>query len=432
MINAGFNEPKDKIIAHSLVKKQIKVLITDTALLYPPMWGGPKRIWNLYSNLGGRFDVTYVGIDCGLRKKYINRKIRGNFREVIRPITKIYYLFRYFELKIARNTAFDIFIHIGMFFDKGFKQELNKHEADILIASHPWTSPCLRIKKGQIFIYDAHNCEYFLIKEILKGRWFRGAISFLVKLIERAACRKAAIIIASSERDKELFVKLYNIAEEKIFIVPNGACMESRPSYEKRKEVRLKLNISGAKQVLLFIGTDYKPNIEAAKFIVNEVASKLPESDIVLLGSVSGYFRNNNTPENVRLLGRFSDAELYDWLTAVDIGINPMVSGSGMNMKMLDYFSFGLPVITTWVGARGIDGVDSRDFIVCKENEFVEKIKLLLKNAGLRKNLGRNARELAEKIYDWKKISEKLSRILSDIIECGDVINREKLRPPEK
>ena len=320
-----------------------------------------------------------------------------------------------------------------MILDKGFKQELSKHRADILIATHPWSSPCFKIKNGQVFIYDAHNCEYILIKEILKGRWYKGLISFFVKLIERSACRKAAIIIVSSKKDRELFVKLYRIAEEKIFIIPNGACIEAPLSYEKRKEVRRKLNISDAKSVLLFIGTYYKPNIEAVKFIINEVAPKLPESNIVLLGTVSEYFKNKHVPKNVRLLGRISDAELYDWLTAVDMGINPMFSGSGINMKMLDYFSFGLPVVTTWVGARGIDGVNSKDFIVCKESEFVDKIKLLLNNDDLRKDLGKNARKLAEEIYDWKKISGELSCMLSGMIKTGEVINREKLYTlPEK
>jgi len=392
--------------------KIIKLLISDMALLYPPLWGGPKRIWNLYSNLGDRFDVTYVGIDCGLSKKYIDRKIRDNFREVIQPVTKIYYPFRYFELKAIGNMAFDIFVHIGMFFDRGFKRELNRHEASVLIATHPWSSPCFRIKKGQAFIYDAHNCEYILINEILKGRWYRAAISFFVKLIERSACRKSTIIIASSKKDKDLFVKLYKIAEEKIIVVPNGACIQDQPSYEKRKEVRLKLNISDGKMALLFIGTYYKPNIEAAEFIINEIAPKLPESEIVLLGSVSEYFRCNNTPKNVRLIGKVNDAELYDWLIVADIGINPMFSGSGVNMKMLDYFSFGLPVVTTWIGARGIGGVDSKDFIACKKDEFVDRVKYILNNAELRNNMGMNARKLAEERYDWKKISDRLGGVL--------------------
>lgn len=402
----------------------IRLLISDTAPLYPPLWGGPKRIWNLYSNLGDDFDVTYIGIDCGLKKRYINRKIRDNFREIIRPITKIYYLFRYFDFKTIRNTAFDIFIHICMILDKGFKRELGKHKADILIASHPWTSVCFKIKRGQEFVYDAHNCEYILIREILEGRWYKGIISFFVKLIERHACRKSSVIIAVSEKDKELFVKLYGVAGEKIFIVPNGANIKDALSYEKRKEARSRLNISEANPVLIFIGTLYKPNTEAAQFIINEVAPRLPESDIVLLGAVSEYFMNDDTPKNVRLVGRVDDAELCDWLTAADVGINPMFSGSGVNMKMLDYFSFGLPVIATWAGARGIGGVNLRDFIACGRDEFADKIKFLLDNDNLRENMGKSARKLAEAIYDWKKISGELSRILRDAVRSGEFVNQ--------
>jgi len=397
--------------------KIIKLLISDIAPLYPPLWGGQKRIWNLYSNLGNRFDITYVGIDCGLSKKYIDRKIKDNFSEVIRPITKIYYPFRYFELKALRNPVFDIFVHIGMIFDGGFKKELNRHEANVLIATHPWSSPCFRIKKGQAFIYDAHNCENALISQILKGKWYGAIVSFFVKLIERAACRKATIVIASSKEDKDLFVKLYKIAEEKIVVVSNGACIQVQPSYEKRKEARLKLRISDDKAVLLFIGTFYEPNIEACNFIVNEIAPKLPESEIVLLGSVSEYFRGNNVPKNVRLIGKVKDAELYDWLAASDVGINPMLTGSGVNVKMLDYFAFGLPVVTTKVGARGIDGVDSEDFIVCEKDKFADKIKYLLDNQSLRNEIGMNARKLAEEKYNWKNLSSRVEAILDTCLE---------------
>jgi glycosyltransferase involved in cell wall biosynthesis len=399
--------------------KMIRLLIADTAPLYPPSWGGPKRIWNLYSNLNDGFDLTYVGIDCGLSKKYIRRKIKNNFEEIIRPITKIYYPFRYFELKIIRNTVFDIFIHTGMIFDQGFKHELKKYQADICIAAHPWAAPCFKKKKSQIFIYDAHNCEYALIKEILKGKWYKAMVSFFVKLIEGSACRKATAIIASSAKDKELFIELYKIAKEKVCIISNGACIVAHSADEKRKAVRLKLNISEAKPVLLFIGAYYQPNIEAAKFIVNELALKLPETELVLLGAVSEYFKNNNLPKNLRLLGKISDAGLSDWLTAADIGINPMFSGSGINMKMLDYFSFGLPVVATWTGARGFVDLEPKYFIACQPDEFVDEIKMLLNNAELRKNLGMQARRLAEENYDWKKKSEELSCLLRGLIKFG-------------
>jgi len=49
---------------------RIKIVISDTAPLYPPQWGGPKRIWELYSHLSqDRFYLDYVGIDALLNKK---------------------------------------------------------------------------------------------------------------------------------------------------------------------------------------------------------------------------------------------------------------------------------------------------------------------------------------------------------------------------
>lgn len=407
-------------------KKFIKITVSDTTPLYPPLWGGPKRIWNLYSNLGEGFDITYVGIDCGLDKKRVDRMLRDDFREIVQPVTSVYYPFRYFELKIIKNLTFDIFMYLCMIFDKGFTEELNKHEADILIATHPWSSPCFKIKKDQIFIYDSHNCEYVLMGEILKGRWYRSIVCFFVKLIEKAACKKSAIIIVSSEKDRELFVELYKIPEEKIFFIPNGACIEDMPSYEEKKRARARLKIEENKQILIFIGAYYNPNIEAAKFIVNEIAPKVKEVDIAILGTVSDYFRNNNVPANIKLIGRVSDSELFDWLLASDIGINPMFSGSGINMKMLDYFSFSLPVVTTWVGARGIDGVDSKDFIACKETEFADKIRRLLNDKNLRINIGMDARKLAEALYDWKKISGRLSVMLNDMVKFGEIISLKK------
>ena len=92
----------------------------------------------------------------------------------------------------------------------------------------------------------------------------------------------------------------------------------------------------------------------------------------------------------------------------------------------MDYFSFGLPVVTTWVGARGIDGVDSKDFIACDEKDFLNKIEYLLNSPGQRETMGSNARRLAEDIYDWKKISSRLACILNDILKFGEVVNCEK------
>ena len=88
-------------------------------------------------------------------------------------------------------------------------------------------------------------------------------------------------------------------------------------------------------------------------------------------------------------------------------------------MKMLDYFSFGLPVIATWTGARGIDGVDSVDFIACHEEEFLGNIRSLLEDRERCVKMGKNARLIAEKSYDWRNISNKLGGILEGLYDRG-------------
>jgi len=393
---------------------KLKILVSDTAPLYPPLWGGPKRIWGLYGNLGEEFEVTYVGIDCGLDKRYIDRWLKPNFREIIQPITKIYYPFRVFELRIIKNLTFDIFTYLFMWLDTGFKKILNSQKADILIASHPWSSPCFRIRKGQIFIYDAHNCEYILMKKILKNRWYKWFVLIGVYLIEYRACKKSRIIIASSQTDKDFFIKLYKVQKDKIYVIPNGTYIFENPDKEKKQLVKNRLGLS--KKTVLFIGAYYNPNIEAAKEIVENIAPKLKDCDFVIVGNVCDYFRNNNLPKNVRLVGRVDEATLYDYLLASDIGINPMKSGSGINIKMLDYFSFGLPVVSTEVGARGIEGLKGRDFLISNIENFSMHIEDLFFDREYFERLSINAKRLAEEIYDWKKISKRFEAILSDLI----------------
>jgi glycosyltransferase involved in cell wall biosynthesis len=257
------------------------------------------------------------------------------------------------------------------------------------------------------------------MKEILKKRWYKWIISLAVRFFEGRACRKSRIVIASSEKEKGLFIKLYRIPEEKIFVIPNGTCILDNLDKSGKQVLKEKLGLKN--KTILFIGAYYNPNIEAAKEIVENIASKLPDYNFVFLGNVCDYFRNNSLPENIKLAGRVDDEALYSYLTASDIGINPVKIGSGINMKMLDYFSFGLPVVATKVGARGIKGIDGRDFIVTNIESFAMHIEDLILDEAFYERLSKNARKLAEEFYDWRKIGMKLERILQELINFGTI-----------
>jgi glycosyltransferase involved in cell wall biosynthesis len=113
-------------------------------------------------------------------------------------------------------------------------------------------------------------------------------------------------------------------------------------------------------------------------------------------------------------LGRVSDRELDVALKASDIAINPMFSGSGVNIKMLDYMSWGLPIVTTKCGARGIETSTWQPMIVSGVDKFAWEIKRLAADYALRKRMSEDSRSLVAECYDWKKISAKLQESIME------------------
>ena len=108
--------------------------------------------------------------------------------------------------------------------------------------------------------------------------------------------------------------------------------------------------------------------------ILNQLAPANPEVTFVIVGGASeraiveGYA--SLVPANVRLLGAVSDAARNEAYAAADIAINPMFTGSGTNIKMLDFLAAGLPTISTLHGARGISNRNEACFIMDDISRF--------------------------------------------------------------
>lgn len=395
---------------------KINIVISDTARLYPPLWGGPKRIWNLFVNFSSElFDFTYIGIDFQLKKnkKYDFNTLRNNFKEILCGIPLRYYFWHAFEKIFLKNTSLDLFIYLWMHTNRQFITILNSQDADLIICSHPWSSPSVQKKDNQIFIYDAHNCEYLLMEQVLEENVFKKFILRKVKKIESDACRKSDLILVCSENEKNDFVNLYGIEENKFCVIPNGAINRPLAGIEEKKIAKIKLGMI-QKKLILFIGTFYKPNIEAAGFIIDNLAPKLREYDFFVVGSVKEGFKNMILPENVKFAGRVSEKDLNLSLTAADLAINPMFSGSGINIKMLDYLAYGLPTVTSPCGSRGLEIENMKHAVVNNTNKFDESIKEIFANPLLYDTLRQQGHRFAIENYNWESISKKLeNKILS-------------------
>lgn len=397
-----------------------RILITDSAPLYPPLWGGPKRIWSLYSNFSQElFDVTYVGVNFGLVKemKYSFNKIRNNFREILCFFPPHYYLCHVFEKLLFKNTSLDLFVYLLMHTDWQFKYILNNTQnADIVICSHPWSSLSIHKNSRQFFIYDAHNCEYLLMDRILERHILKSLVLRQVKKIEEDACKKSDLILVCSEKEKKDFIDLFHLNADKIIIVANGTDISKKNDRMAKEDYRLKLSLLAKDKVIVFIGAYYKPNIDAARFIIERIAKELKEFQFLIVGTVFEAFKTQQLPSNVKFLGWLSEEELDAVLRTSDIGINPMFDGSGINIKMLDYMSYGLPIVTTQVGARGIETKGKQPMIIASVDEFADNIKTLTSDKALYKRISENCKSLVTEHYDWKMISKKLQDVIIEKI----------------
>lgn len=399
-----------------------KILVTDNQKIWPPDSGAPIRIFNMFKNLPKEYDTTYLGTTAYDNFLHHEKQLTPNFKEKIIKIDKPILLFNSSLTKLAKKVhTFDIVISLYEYFNKEFKKTLNKEaeKADILIATHPWFFPHIKKFKNKALVYDSHNCEYLLKKNDFKKTLIGRALLFLLKHIEKTACKKSDLVIACSEENKESFKKLYKIKDEKICVLPNSVdTKEIKPATEKEKKKAKKALGLKDKKTILFVGTYYGPNNEALDFIIKDL-SKLKDYTFLIVGNINLHFQKeyaNEKIENIRFYGKVNWKKLKLLYKASDLAINPMFSGSGINIKMLDYMAAGIPVITTPIGARGIKGIkNGKHMIICPTKDFKKEIQNLINDKTTKKSFKIKGREVTEKYYHYRIISKELERVLKTL-----------------
>lgn len=96
-----------------------------------------------------------------------------------------------------------------------------------------------------------------------------------------------------------------------------------------------------------------------------------------------------------------------------DIAINPMLNGSGTNLKIAEYMANGVPVISTKVGARGYD-FENEHLVISELNGFVKMIDILSKDGQLKNDYIRNAYKYIVENFSWDLISLKIIDLFND------------------
>ena len=252
--------------------------------------------------------------------------------------------------------------------------------------------------------YDAHNVEYVQKSSMLNTETANGEKYLaLVKSIEHRLCDRATFIYPPSRQDMEMMKKLYHADENKFLVVENGVDLKNIDmlSSNEKKELKRRLGIND-RIVAVFAGSMHKPNEEAV-FYMETLAYNFPDVIFIVIGGAGNVLKK--PPPNLIPVGVVTEADKDVLMRAADIGLNPVVSGSGTNLKLVEYLAYGLVVVSTTFGARGIEFKD--EFFVCGIDAFKETFGHTIDRLENIDSVRKKARRLSLK-YDWEKISLKL------------------------
>ncbi len=393
-------------------KKKI-VAVNFFPAFTPPKSGGELRYFSIYKALAEHYDITLINPTFPEAKHEIVQHL-PNLIEYRIPKSRAYiFLHRLLDRLGKFPECSGIVVGLACRFHKALRRCIAEQtkNADLIIHDSPFLVSVVKTSAGQREVYNSYNMEFDLHQAGLKGPlgWL---LCQYVKRLEKRLCQRAELIFATSDADRQRFFELYEVLPTKVVLAPNGVDTDAIriPTPAERQQAKATFQITN-RPALLFFGSVHPPNIEAVRYILDTLAPAIPNGVFLIAGSVCRFF-SSPPSQNVRILGTVTEEEKHNLLNAADIAINPMFSGSGTNIKMLDYLAAGLPVVSTPVGARGLPLESNHTAILCEAREFPHAINSLLKNEPLREQLRRNGRQLVEQSFDWQHIACRMHAAL--------------------
>ena len=248
---------------------------------------------------------------------------------------------------------------------------------------------------------------------------------FLVKLEEKRVRRYEIDIMKAFDRgtvvahfDRDYLLKQDDSLD--LSIVPMGVDLGYFRSSLEYHAQSSDLTMAASSPLLLFTGTmNYFPNADAATYFCNEifphVREQYPKARFYIVGNhPSEQIRRLEEQDGVVVTGYVPDVRPY--FEEASVFVAPLRAGSGIQTKNLEAMAMGVPVVTTSVGAMGLEADVGKELLVADTPlAFAEQVTHLLANEHMRENIAQTARTRVETDYSWDAIGERLKDVYTQI-----------------
>jgi glycosyltransferase involved in cell wall biosynthesis len=389
-----------------------KVLVLSPCDVFPPVHGSSTAIYHTLQTLSETNQVH--SLLCTLYSQH------GDV-DLLSPNLTVEY---------SRESFLDRLGYKGLLFNPLYYRAAwnaaRAFQPDVIQAELLWTAPAalwLRRRTGAPVVLMQENVEY---QKFVRFGLTSPLLAF-IKWLEGWACRAADRVVALSEVDRDFMIDLYGVPLDRFSLIPHGVdpdLFDYRP--EGGLAARQKLGLAPDVPLLTFVGKlDYIPNVRAVEYIAELIAPAVwqlhPQARFAIIGQGAEALPQYGL--DGLIFPGFVDARasarpnLSDYLSASDLVLVPLDSGSGTRLKIVEAASNARPVISTQLGAEGQAFVDGQELLLTDavDQAFVDATLRLLADAGLRERLGRAARAKVLARYSWRAQVHKMEQVYEEL-----------------
>ncbi|MCL2046626.1 MAG: glycosyltransferase family 4 protein [Oscillospiraceae bacterium] len=285
-------------------------------------------------------------------------------------------------------------------------------DSDIIIVEHPYVFKLIKKIYGnsKTIWYRAHNVEYNYALATYNDNNDKQKIADEIFNIEHECCEDVDLILTISQIDADILSELYGISHNKILNISAG--------YDFKESDFVLPSIKASKKNsrfdALFISSAAPMAIKAVDKLIS-FAEMIPLVHFNIIGSVGMPFINIALPKNVTVTGLVDEDTKISYLETADLAVNLIESGSGLNIKVFEFFAYGIPVISTNFGMRGIKAENGKDFVLTNSGTIMNDIEIFRQMEMNKKDaLALNAFNLLIREYSWHHVARKVASIIDD------------------
>ncbi len=381
----------------------MNILQLCNKLPYPPKDGGAIAVLNLTKEFAAKgHKVTLLAMNTN--KHYYNC---DELPQKIKSIAEIYCVNIDTSLNpldaflcLLKNKSYNMARFISIPYENKLIELLQKNKYDIIqleglsLASY---IKIIRQYSSAKIALRAHNVEYKIWKGNAKHakRFKKVYLTILTKQLkafEIAQFNKYDCVISITKEDAEDYKKLG-------CKLPIHIC----PASFDQNEIKNTINPSSNIPSLFFIGAlDWLPNIEGLKWFLhqvwNDIHTKFPNVEFHIAGRNMPEEIKKTNFKNVLIHGEVANA--YDFMNKYSIMLVPLFAGSGMRIKIVEGMALKKAIISTTLGAEGIDYTGDKNIMIANtEKEFIAKITECVNNPELVKMIGKNASDFSHHYF---------------------------------